>query len=63
MNCQGSNFPQLLKGISFLMQDKGFLDVGLVVVGGMLSAHSGFFHNKPEDTAATSLLSKDYGVG
>lgn len=53
MSCQGSNFPQLLKGISFLMQDKGFVDVGLVVPG-MLSAYSVFFHNKPENSAARS---------
>lgn len=42
MNCKGSNFLslQLLQGISFLMQAKCFVGVGLVVVGSMLSAHS-----------------------
>lgn len=34
------------------MQDNSCVDVGLVVVGSMLSAHSGFFHNEPKDTAA-----------
>lgn len=50
----GSNFLPLLKGVSFLIQDEGLVDLALVVVGSMLCAHSCFLHNNSEDTAATS---------